>query len=59
MFQKKKIDYEYLKIFFNVNIYFNKGLNTYKWLISSEKNILFFIVIYKDILYKVININEA
>ena len=39
---KKAIDCEMFKYFFNGNIYLDKRCNIYKWVISSEKDILFF-----------------
>ena len=39
---KKAIDCKVFKYFFNGNIYLDKRCNIYKWVISSEKDILFF-----------------
>lgn len=39
---KKSIDCEMFKYFFNGNIYLDKRSNNYKWVISSKKDILFF-----------------
>lgn len=39
---KKAIDCEYFKLFFNGNIYLDKNSNTYKWIISNKEDILFF-----------------
>jgi hypothetical protein len=55
---KKLIDCEMFKSFFNGNIYLNKSSNNYKWVISNKKIFYFFMLIYKIILYKVITRNE-
>lgn len=39
---KKLIDCEVFKSFFNGNIYLDKRSNTYKWVISSKEELLFF-----------------
>ena len=39
---KKAIDCEVFKCFFNGNIYLDKRFNVYKWIISSKEDILFF-----------------